>query len=285
MISATHHHIIATLNTLLGARKGIVRQCDAGCGSGALLALIATDFRSLRPDIELELYGFDVSDSGVQADGFFDKAIDLLSESDRNVDWHDRLRLITSKDRWPFADGFLDVVVSNQVLEHVTDHVFFMSEHHRALCEGGMGIHLYPSQEILWEGHVHLPIAHRFRQYSLRRSYIRVAGYVFPKPYLAHRAAFGISRDVHAEEHADYLGFWTNYTSTTTMLDTCKRARLRADFGFTIDYFWAALRRKLGLKPILKYKTPRAIRALALPFLRALGDVTLHVEKRQTYFR
>lgn len=45
-----------------------------------------------------------------------------------------------SKDKWPFKDNQFDVVVSNQVLEHMTNTDYFFEEFFRIMKPGGYGI-------------------------------------------------------------------------------------------------------------------------------------------------
>lgn len=45
--------------------------------------------------------------------------------------------MIADKDIWPFENESLDVVVSNQVIEHLSDVDHFISEAHRVLKKGG----------------------------------------------------------------------------------------------------------------------------------------------------
>lgn len=42
------------------------------------------------------------------------------------------------KDKWPYKDGSIDCVVSNQVVEHLTDLDHYFSEAYRVLKQGGI---------------------------------------------------------------------------------------------------------------------------------------------------
>lgn len=60
------------------------------------------------------------------------------------VDWENTLHENIEPDivadlceRFPFEDGSVDTIVSFQVLEHLKDPVFFLSESHRILKKGG----------------------------------------------------------------------------------------------------------------------------------------------------
>ena len=79
--SFTHLHLLAIINTELSRMSKIktIRILDAGCGDGFLMAYLQEGIRILRPDINFEIYGFDVSDHGVQPSDFFSNATKMLS--------------------------------------------------------------------------------------------------------------------------------------------------------------------------------------------------------------
>jgi SAM-dependent methyltransferase len=70
----------------------------------------------------------------------------------------------------PFEDGRFDLVTSNQVFEHVVDLEATLREVHRVLKEDGLFVTLFPSREVIREGHIGIPFAHRFRPGSRIRS-------------------------------------------------------------------------------------------------------------------
>jgi SAM-dependent methyltransferase len=288
-VSVTQLHLLAALNTRLKALDPAVksvRLCDIGCGEGGFLAYLATCLPALNPGLEFEFHGMEVADSGVQAAGFFARALEKLSAAHPEVDWRSRLHLLTSRDPWPFADGSIQVVLSNQVLEHVADHRHFLAETHRVLADGGLSLHLFPLKHYIWEGHLHMPLVHRIRQHRLIRRYIKLCSRLGMGSYRAHRRAYGMTLDHYAEEHADYMAFLTNYLSKRELLDLCKAARLRADFSYTPQFYWARLRAMRRGRPRYLYREPRSIRdGFLFFFLKRVSSITLLLEKRNIYAR
>ena len=63
--------------------------------------------------------------------------------------------------RIPFDDSVFDLVVNNQVMEHVADLDAALGEIHRVLKPGGVVLSLFPSREVWREGHIGIPLAHR----------------------------------------------------------------------------------------------------------------------------
>ena len=287
--SITHLHLLAAINTRLAAMprgKGPVRLCDIGCGNGVLLSYLASTLPALNPDRQFEFHGLDVDDSGVQAAGFFAQTVERLGAAHPETDWPRRLHLIASSDPWPFADGSLDILVSNQVLEHVADHRQFFAETRRVLTESGVSLNLFPLIHYLWEGHLHMPLVHRVRQHRLLRSWIKLCTYLGFGAFASHQRAYGMTLDHYAEEHADYMTFMTNYLSKRELLALCKAARLRADFSYTPQYYWAKLRRMRRGRNRYLYREPKPfLDGFFFFFFKRISSITLCIEKRNIYSR
>lgn len=63
--------------------------------------------------------------------------------------------------RLPCGDGTYDLVLSNQVFEHVEDLDQVLAEIARVLRPGGRLLSLFPSREVWREGHCGVPFLHR----------------------------------------------------------------------------------------------------------------------------
>jgi SAM-dependent methyltransferase len=104
------------------------RVLDFGCGVGGLVEV----YRSAGFDA----YGCDV---------------ELETENDR-------LRLIPPDPyRLPFPDDFFDLVVSNQVFEHVQNPRTAFAEIRRVLTTDGVSLHTFPGRYRVREGHTFVP--------------------------------------------------------------------------------------------------------------------------------
>lgn len=285
--SLTHSHMYACLQSELQrvGRGSAVQVLDAGCGNGTLLEYVHRSWQDARGDARsVDLYGFDVSGPGVQKDHFFRGTLDRLKSCDANVRWEEKLALIGSSDPWPYADRTFDVVMSNQVLEHVADHDHFFSEMRRVLKPGGVGIHCFPVRECVWEGHIHQPFVHWLRDHDRRARWIGRLGKLGLGTMRAHRAKTGISPEAYAERHADFLWYYTNYLSTSELLATCKRARLRASFGYTSGMLTQKLSKLLRLPPSPRYgRLAKGMSGAFFPVLKLISSITLLIEKQDSY--
>jgi SAM-dependent methyltransferase len=287
--SLTHQHLLAVINTRLGpiaARQRMITICDIGCGEGGLIAYLAATLPLLWPGNDFRFFGLETTDAGVQVSGFYATTIANLQRAHPGTAWGDRVHTIASGDPWPFGDGSIDILTSNQVLEHVFGHDQFMAESRRVLSDGGIGIHLFPLRHVLWEDHVKLPLAHKIRQHDLLRRYLKGMSYLGLGIFKSHNRAYGHSRDYYAEEHADFLVGMTNYRSGREMLAHAKAAKLRASFAYTLGFYTALLRRKLRLRPAYVYREQGFVLSLAAYLMcRYISSVTLTVEKKQIYRR
>ena len=83
--------------------------------------------------------------------------------------------------RADFPDAHFDLVLSNQVLEHVTDPEAVIADIGRLLKPGGTLIAAFPVVSTWYEGHLGLYFAHRLPRGSLRHarlSLLTVLGWV-----------------------------------------------------------------------------------------------------------
>ncbi|MGJ4922724.1 MULTISPECIES: class I SAM-dependent methyltransferase [unclassified Bradyrhizobium] len=97
--------------------------------------------------------------------------------------------------RLDFDEGFFDVVISNQVFEHVRDPELAVSEIARVLKPGGAFLALFPDRTSWFEGHVGLYFVHHMPD-LLAHLYMRAA----------HRLGFGYYREgKSSKEWADFM--------------------------------------------------------------------------------
>lgn len=286
-ISITHRHLCAVLNTELERRtaKTPVRILDVGCGNGILIAFLQQQLAVLRPDIELEIHGFDVSDSDVQNPGFFDATRELLSRECPGVDWSRRLEMITTDAAWPYENGTFDFVVSNQVLEHVHDIDFVFGETRRVLAKDGVAVHLFPLKYVCYEWHVALPFAHWISGRDLLVSYVRFWNRLGVGKYRREKGK--VSLDAYARYIADYLIYETNYRSAGDIYRAAKRARLRCAFRYCGEFYASKLRSLMGRPARQMYTVDRSalLDRLAFAITSFAASITVVLDKRNTAAR
>jgi SAM-dependent methyltransferase len=161
------------------------RVLDFGCGAGETVR------EGLRQD--LDIWGADV---------FFDASPEYL-EAARDLLGKRIFRI--EDDKLPFPDGHFDVVVSNQVFEHVPRLDRALAEIARVLKPGGKLLTLFPTEEIWIEAHCRIPFAHRLVRWP----------WLF-RPYmgLAHRFGFGNER--RGKTRAGWVAGFERYLPEST---------------------------------------------------------------------
>jgi ubiquinone/menaquinone biosynthesis C-methylase UbiE len=163
---------------------------DFGCGNGSLVK--------------------NLLDSGFNA-----KGCDLKFKPGMDVDLLIKCNLINNINidpyRLPYSDNTFDIIVTNQVMEHVQNYEETIVEMRRILKSDGVCLHMFPSRLRPIESHVYVPFA------SIMRSY----------PYLLMWAMLGLrktnqtgmnAKDI-ARANQTYLNTCTNYLSGRQILN------------------------------------------------------------------
>ncbi|MEQ1527274.1 MAG: class I SAM-dependent methyltransferase [Gallionella sp.] len=285
--STTHLHLLSVLVTEIVKKNltaGRVRILDSGCGNGHFSSFMHLNLTALFPNVVFEIHGYDVADHGVQAKDYFSKTLSWCKQHSPDVQWEDRLKLITHDQSWPFESSFFDFVLSNQVLEHVWDHQHFFSEHSRVLKKGGSGVHLFPLKHYIYEGHLLIPFVHRISDWYLLKTYIKLMNKIGIGAYQKGQ----VSLEEYSEKHADYMTFYTNYLSYSELMRIVKQAQLRPSLKYTVDYYLHKLRQVFKRNVLLDlgwHKRTGLLYSFTNHGLKYVSGITLFVEKENTYTR
>ena len=161
---------------------------DYGCGDGRIVSLLRAQDR--------RAFGCDVFYDG----GSYRSAVapELLAAG---------IIRDMPEGRIPHPDAAFDLVISNQVFEHVPDLDAVLDEIRRVLKPGGILLFLFPDRSVWREGHCGVPLLHRFgKGTGLRVFYAaawRTLGFGFHKQ---NKGIFEWSRNF-----CDWLDQWTFY--------------------------------------------------------------------------
>jgi SAM-dependent methyltransferase len=125
---------------------------DFGCGAGQVVTkALAAGY---------DAYGTDLFEGGWNQ----------LKESATALG--DRLHLMPSPVKLPFDDSTFDIVISNQVFEHVKDKGPIIAELSRVLRPGGKLIAIFPTRDVLIEPHLKAPLIHWFENGSRIQKFV-----------------------------------------------------------------------------------------------------------------
>jgi SAM-dependent methyltransferase len=262
--SMTHQHLLASIATEMRDRPTF-KVVDVGSGTGKLMNYLRRALPAILPGAAIEVDGFDVSDFAPHG------CSNLASE----------MKAVRSGDPWPYAQNSLDVIISNQVIEHLFDPAFFFREVARCLKLDGISIHLGPFKNVIWEDHVCIPLAHRIP----RPAYIRaMAKLLFRNRRLKQRALEipGGEEGEFGECAADYLRKYTRYMTHREAKRLGADAGLRASFDYTPRFYLSKLRSIGKRPPVYFYSKTPSIDNLSYWFARYISSITLVLKHQPT---
>lgn len=139
-----------------GKTAGQVRVLDWGCGRGRFVL-------KLR-ELGFDAYGVDIDPEPVN---------NGLPLFDKKGIHNKPLSVISAEGRTIYKDGFFDFVMTDNVLEHVSDLEKVMLEIDRLTSKDGGGYHIFPAQRQFIEGHLFMPFVHWLPAGNLRKAIIR----------------------------------------------------------------------------------------------------------------
>lgn len=168
---------------------------DFGCGNGAVVA----EERSRG----LGVFGCDLPGG--------------LDSAPRDLVEQGVLRTVEMAGyRIPFDNDEFDMVVSNEVLEHVQNHEEAFREIRRVLKPKGISIHIFPSRHTPVEPHVFVPLATMIRSMSWLRLWA----------YLGVRNEYqkNLSAETVAGLNREYLRAHTNYLTKGDLMQQASKS-------------------------------------------------------------
>jgi SAM-dependent methyltransferase len=282
--SITHEHmhgVILSEITSCSSDTSIIRILDVGCGNGDLIIYLSRNISKIQSDIKFEIYGLDVVDYGVQDIGYEEKVLSSLEQFDNSVNWKNRVRFITTNDDWPFKCDYFNIVISNQVLEHVQNITHFFRQQNLVLKDKGVAIHLFPLKEVFYEGHLYLYFAHWFKNWDALALWIRLCSMF----HLGKYKKSGMDIDNYVAGHADYINLYTNYLTENEILNESKRSGFRTSFSYTLDFYLRKFRNILRLNNRIYSNKYYFYDYFMFKLLKRVSSITLYQSKTNDYTR
>jgi len=178
--------------------------------------------------------------------------------------------------RIPQADNSFDIIISNQVFEHIGDFTTPLQEIDRVLKPGGLFINAFPTRDVWREGHCGIPFAHWFPK-----------GSRFPRYYyMISMRALGFGFNTEGKSHSEWsenmltwLDQWTFYKSNADV-----RVAFSRYFDIELydaDYFAYRVEHSRALRFASGLMRWRAFRLLAAFLAQKLAGHVFVLRKRQ----
>ncbi|MEP3279693.1 MAG: class I SAM-dependent methyltransferase [Stappiaceae bacterium] len=280
--TVAHLHVLNCLNTLLELpeKSEPIRILDIGCGNGEFMAYLQKALTVIHPEQNFELYGFDIADYGWGESEEYQRAIKALETDCPGIEWRERLVSITGEEAWPFPDDYFDAAVSTFVIEHVPDMDHFLANLGRVVRPEGQSIHIFPLVNMLYEGHIDVPLAHWFKDINGQSAWITLANRLGIGRWKKDREIFGISSlKEYGEHQAAYLHSGTHYRNLKVLHQLCRKHGLSLSHRFTRDFYRVKLNQILKRPQTVSHKREKnaLISNLSFLLLRHVSAVTLDI--------
>lgn len=282
-VSITHRHMLSIINTLIKNElflktKKVITILDAGCGEGELILFLHKYLPLTNHEVNFIMYGYDLLDHGVQREDFAEQSLKNLRANIPEVDWTDRIRFISATEAWPFEDGFFDIVISNQVLEHVWDHHQFFFQQTRVLREKGFATHIFPIKEVMVDGHIFLPAVHKLKSWDAIYRKVKFYSKLGLGLYRKEKHLYRNDVDFFSKVWADKIYHYCNYPSYAQISKAAKDNHLCITSRFTGQFYQRKFFEILGVKRKFSYRYTSSSKILFF-FLKRISGVCFTMYK------
>ena len=139
-----------------GLPPGQIKVLDWGCGRGRFVLWLR--------EKGYDAFGVDIDMEPVQ------NGQPLFAAKGHKGNY---LSVLEPDGKTKHIDGFFDFVMTDNVLEHVSDLPKVVAEINRVTSSKGAGYHIFPAQRQPLEGHLFMPFVHWFPKNGFRKTLIR----------------------------------------------------------------------------------------------------------------
>ena len=193
-----------------------IKILDYGSGSGKLVKLINESVVGAR------CYG-----------------VDVYSRMNKKIEEHvdnyssDIFSSIDDNGCVPYEDCYFDLVVSNQVFEHIQEFDTPIAEINRILKPNGKFIILFPTREVIIEGHCGIPFMHLFINHYKLQYFIT---YLFGLVKFCIRKDNNLNIREWVVNRINYVNLYTFYLPRNLAMSKLKE-KFEVDCNLSHDLF------------------------------------------------
>ncbi len=168
---SVHNHLLNVIEREVPPKQTL-NILDAGCGTLTFSKFLLENLDSRKYNV-INIYGYEISEfyslerlhSYIENDTFL-KNSGILN----NINVIDLNNYVL-----PYNNNFFDLIISNQVVEHVSNLKEFYFEQKRILKDDGLIINCFPAKEIIVEPHLKIPFIHRMMNKKYAKNYLKFA--------------------------------------------------------------------------------------------------------------
>ena len=185
----------------LGLSIAETRVMDWGCGEGFTVARLR--------ELGYDAWGVDVNDISLE------RGTKMFAS--RPYFRQNTLAKLQADGKTDFPDARFHFVMSNQVLEHVSNLQTVAAEISRITAANGAGLHLFPAKWRLREVHVGMPLVHWLPKTTLRMWGVVLCLMMKIEPKTGWTSLHGKSVTERAKGYCAFLNYRTFYRSAMTI--------------------------------------------------------------------
>jgi 2-polyprenyl-3-methyl-5-hydroxy-6-metoxy-1,4-benzoquinol methylase len=261
-----------------------IKILDVGCGSGDFLLYMVGELSKTFPEMELDFYAFDLEVSELtfkvvnSCDNHLSVLIKTLKSKYTNIDWDEKIKLIKENSDWHHTDNFFDIIVSNQVLEHVMNKELFFSKLNKFLKLNGNSFHLAPVSTNVWEYHVDVPFAHWIKSKKNLKRYIIIYKLITSPLTFLNKYEMVMDK---INDNIYYLSEKTDYCTANRFIKYCDKHKLTVNLKYTYPYYLMKVCQliRIDVNKFDFYKCNRFIHYLTFFICKRLASITLHIHR------
>ncbi|MYM40141.1 class I SAM-dependent methyltransferase [Duganella qianjiadongensis] len=221
-----------------------MRVLDFGCGRGEFVGYLRSK--------GIHAYGVEIDEKFLAAGA----VLDSLYRDERPL-----LALVGVEGKVGFPDGYFDLIIANQVFEHVAQLDLVAAELYRLLDSRGYLLTLFPARFKVIEPHYHLTMVHWLPKGPLQQGLIRLLvslGFGVAPPE-------GMSRQMMGKVIAEYAQSETFYRSNKLIAEVCNAKGIALDFRLVPEHMLKMkLARSSGLQHLVYVFVARLLPLVAL---------------------
>jgi len=221
-----HVHYEFLLDFIRKNSQDGTRSLDYGCGGGQVVLAGREE--------GLDIYGAEV---------FYEAGNPQVRQDFQDQGLLGSIVKEIKADSTGFPDEYFDLVVNNQVLEHVSDLDIVLREIHRVLKPRGVLLSIFPPRDTWREGHCGIPFLHKFP----KASRLRIL-YAYLMRFLGLGRKKGARPKLDWVRHqCDFLDNYTFYRSRKTVRKALKGYFDRVEYSehhyvnFRMNYIQSSL--------------------------------------------